>query len=158
MNIKHNNSIVPPAALPRGIRFAAQAPMRRIRPMAGGAVAALTMLIVSAHAFAQTASTAGIGTQLQAMSQEGSTTAGWLGSTAMYGAAMICMLGGAWALWSSRQPQNRESGHLSKGIAGLVLAGLFATGGVWINKAANSASGGNAVASSTAGTVTFGGG
>lgn len=40
----------------------------------------------------------------------------------------------------------------------LVLAGLFATGGTWINKAANSASGGNASISSTAGTITFGGG
>ena len=157
MNIKHNNSIVPLAALPRGIRLAGKAPSRFLGRSVG-LISAVGALMASAHAFAQTASTAGIGTQLQSMSQEGSTTAGWVGSTAMYGAAMVCMLGGAWALWMSRQPQNRESGHLSKGLAGLVLAGLFATGGVWINKAANSASGGNAVASSTAGTVTFGGG
>ena len=68
------------------------------------------------------------------------------------------VVGGAWALWKSRQPQNREIGHVAMGVAGLVLAGLFATGGTWINKAANSASGGNASISSTAGTVAFGAG
>jgi hypothetical protein len=116
--------------------------------------------LTAARAFAQTAtpSTSGIGAQLQQIAQEGSTTGGYLGSTAMYIAALICMIGGAWALWQSRLPQNRESGRVAMGVAGLVLAGLFATGGTWINKAANTASGGNATVNSTAGVVTFGAG
>ena len=44
------------------------------------------------------------------------------------------------------------------GVAGIVLCGLFATGGVWIGKAANTASGGNASVSSTSQAVTFGNG
>jgi hypothetical protein len=36
-----------------------------------------------------------------------------------------------------------------------VLTGLFVTGGAWINKAANTTTGGSATISSTAGVVTF---
>ena len=123
-------------------------------PVAG----VLMSMALAGHAFAQAAtpSTAGIGAEVQQMALVGSTTGGFVGSMAMYGAALICMIGGAWALWQSRQPQNRESGRVAMGLAGLVLAGLFATGGSWINKAANSTSGANATISSTAGTVSFG--
>lgn len=128
---------------------------RTVRTALSGAAGSV---LLAGTALAQTAtpSTNGIGAQLQQMAQEGSTTGGFVGSTAMYVAALVCMVGGGWALWQSRQPQNRESGRVGMGIAGLVLAGLFATGGVWINKAANTTSGGNAVSTSTAGTVTFG--
>ena len=75
---------------------------------------------------------------------------------ACYLAAAVCFGLGVWALWQSRQPQNRESGNIGKGIAGLVLCGLFATAGVWINKAAVSASGGSASINDTPGMVQFG--
>lgn len=125
-------------------------------PMAG--LMASTALVSQALAQAATPSTAGIGAQMQNMAQEGSTTGGFIGSTAMYTCALICLLGGAWALWQSRQPQNREGGKVAMGMAGLVLCGLFAAGGTWINKASNTTSGGNASITSTAGVVTFGAG
>jgi hypothetical protein len=160
VNIKLRNSIVPLKAIPRskrGIVVRAHDSVAGFKIPAAGLLASV---LLAEHAFAQTAtpSTAGIGAQVQQMAQEASTTGGFVGSMAMYGAALICMIGGAWALWQSRQPQNRESGRVAMGLAGLVLAGLFATGGSWINKAANTASGGNSTISSTAGTVTFGAG
>jgi hypothetical protein len=149
---KHHRSIMTLEPVPA---FA-----RRLRStVVTGGLGIAASLTVASHAFAQaTPSTNGIGAQIQQMAQEGSTTGGYVGSMAMYAGALICMLGGAWALWQSRQPQNRESGRVGMGLAGLVLAGLFATGGVWINKAANTASGGNAGVSSTASAVTFGNG
>jgi drug/metabolite transporter superfamily protein YnfA len=71
-------------------------------------------------------------------------------------AAAICFLFGGWALWQSRQPQNRETGHVGKAIAGLALCGLFATMGVWVNKAAITASGGNATINNSPAMVQFG--
>lgn len=158
MNIKQNNPIMPMRLQPRGIRFHATRARNRLLAFKTPLLGALGSIVLVGHAFAQAAtpSTAGIGAQVQQMAQEGSTTGGFVGSMAMYGAALICMVGGAWALWQSRQPQNRESGRVAMGMAGLVLAGLFATGGTWINKAANTASGANSTISSTAGTVTFG--
>ncbi len=158
MNITHNNSIVPSRLQPRGIRLHARRARKVLTRIAVGSTSALTTIMIAGHAMAQTAtpSTGGIGSQIQNMAQEGSTTAGFAGSTAMYGAALICMIGGAWFLWQSRQPQNRESGRVAAGLAGLVLAGLFATGGSWINKAANTTSGAGATISSTSGVVAFG--
>jgi putative Mn2+ efflux pump MntP len=104
----------------------------------------------AAHAAAQT-----LGQQVQSMAQEASTAGGFVGSTAMYVAALVCFVAGVWAIWQSRQPENRESGRLGMGIAGLVLTGLFVTGGVWINKAAQTTSGGGATISSQSGVVTF---
>jgi hypothetical protein len=157
LGIKHNTNLpmpLHPHRIRQYVTRARDAIFGSTAPVAG----ALASLVIAGHAFAQTAtaSTAGIGAQVQNMAQEGSTTGGFVGSMAMYGAALICMLGGAWALWQSRQPQNRESGRVAMGCAGLVLAGLFATGGTWINKAANTASGANSTITSTAGTVTFG--
>ena len=93
--------------------------------------------------------------QVGTMAQEAATAGGNLGSMAMYVAALICLIGGAWALWQSRQPQNREGGKVAMGLAGIVLCGLFATGGVWIGKAAQTASGGAATISGTNSVVTF---
>ena len=107
-------------------------------------------LVVAGPAGAQS-----IGQQIQATAQEFSTAGGFAASMAMYVGALICFLGGAWALWKSRQPENRESGNVGMGVAGLVLAGLFVTGGVWINKAAQTASGGAATITSQAGVVNF---
>ena len=170
MNLSHNNSVVPAAVMPRRMRQhrAVGRPGTAIaiggrtsfRHAAAGFVSSgLGMMLLAGHALAQaTPSTSGIGAQAQNMAQETSTTGGFIGMTAMYVAALICFVGGVWALWQSRQAQNREGGKVAMGIAGLALCGLFATGGVWINKAANSASGGNASVTSTSGAVTFGSG
>jgi hypothetical protein len=96
-----------------------------------------------------------IGAQVQTMSQEFSTTGGFAASTAMYVGALITFVFGAWALWQSRQPENRDAGQVTKGVAGLVLCGLLVTGGAWINKAAETATGTAASITSTAGVVTF---
>jgi hypothetical protein len=117
----------------------------------GFAVAGLGLVVaLSGPAGAQS-----IGDQIQLTAQEFSTAGGFAASTAMYVGALICFLGGAWALWKSRQPENRESGNVGMGLAGLVLAGLFVTGGVWINKAAQTASGGAATITSQSGVVNF---
>ena len=162
MNLNHFTSGGP---APFAARFAHQPLIRAVLPSlsrirtrtTGGATMALGLILVAGHAMAQaTPSTAGIGTQAQNMSQELSTTGGFVGSTLMYVAALACFVGGVWALWQSRQEQNRSPGKVGMGLAGIALCGLFATGGVWINKAANTASGGNSTITSTAGAVTFG--
>ena len=112
-------------------------------------------LTVSA-AFAQaTSGTGTLGAQLKTMSGEaidgGSTALGMIA----YMAALICFLGGVWALWQSRQPQNRESGRVAMGAAGLVLCGLFVMMPQWINKAANTAAGANATINNIPAQVQF---
>jgi len=110
-------------------------------------------------AFGQATSPAGgIGAQINSMSSEAINSGGEFGGMAMYVAALVCFIGGVWALWQSRMPQNRENGRVAMGLAGLVLCGLFATGGVWINKAAVTASGGAASVNDTPATVVFGNG
>jgi hypothetical protein len=96
-----------------------------------------------------------IGAQIGTMSQEFSTAGGTAASTAMYVGALITFVFGAWYLWQSRQPENREAGKVAAGMAGLILTGLLVTGGAWINKAAETATGTAASISSTAGVVTF---
>lgn len=126
-------------------------PKRPLLRTAGAALlTAATALVTSGPALAQT-----IGEQIGTMAQEGSTAGGLVGSTAMYLAALLCLVGGAWALWQSRQPNQRDGGMVGKGIAGLVLCGLFAAGGTWINMAAQTTSGGAATISDQAAAVTF---
>lgn len=109
------------------------------------------------HAMAQaTSPTGGLGAQLNTMSSEAVNSGGEAFGMACYLAAAVCFGFGVWALWQSRQPQNRESGHIGRGIAGLVLCGLFATAGVWINKASISASGAAATVNTTPQMVQFG--
>jgi hypothetical protein len=96
-----------------------------------------------------------IGAQIDTMAQEFSTAGGTASSTAMYVGALICFVAGVWYLWQSRQPENRESGKVAAGVAGLILTGLFVTGGAWINKAAQTTTGGAASISSQAAVVTF---
>lgn len=129
-------------------------PAQGLAALAGGV---LTSTIAVGPALAQaTAPTGGLGAQLNAMSSEAISSGGEFGGMAMYLAALLCFVGGVWALWQSRQPQNRENGRVMMGLAGLVLCGLFATGGAWINKAAVTASGGNATVNDTPATVQFG--
>lgn len=112
------------------------------------------------HAFAQAATlpAGGLGAQMNLISSEAINSGSTAFGMACYLAAAVCFGLGVWALWQSRQPQNRESGNIGKGIAGLVLCGLFATAGVWINKAAVTASGGQASVNDTPAMVQFGAG
>jgi hypothetical protein len=119
-----------------------------------GALALGGALMASASAFAQAAGGT-IGAQIGTMAQEFSTAGGTAASSAMYVGALITFVAGAWFLWQSRQPENREAGKVAAGAAGLVLTGLLVTGGAWINKAAETATGTAASISSTAGVVTF---
>lgn len=145
MNITLLNKAVPVRAVPRRLRLAASA-----------GLAGVGSLALSGAAFAQATSPAGgIGAQLKLMSGEAIDSGGTTAGMAMYAAALIVFVGAGWALWKSRQPQNRESGYVGMGIAGLVLCGLFATGGTWINKAAMSTGGVAATVSSTPKVVAF---
>lgn len=139
------------------------APHRRFAGFRGKALAAVSLgmglaLAAVGHAFAQgaTSPTGGLGSQLNTMSGEAINSGGTAFGMACYLAAAICFGLGVWALWQSRQPQNRETGYVGRGIAGLVLCGLFATAGVWINKASVTASGGNASVNDNAAMVQFG--
>ncbi|MBN9560473.1 MAG: hypothetical protein J0H14_07045 [Alphaproteobacteria bacterium] len=111
------------------------------------------------QALAQATSPAGgMGAQLNTISGEAINAGSTAFGMACYLAAAVCFFFGVWAAWQSRQPQNRETGYVGRAIAGLALCGLFATAGVWINKAAISASGGQATISTTPGMVSFGSG
>ena len=143
MNLSKLNQTVP-AVISR------QLP-RRSRALVAVITGLLGPVVLSGSAFAQST----IGAQLGTMAQEASTAGGTLASTAMYVAALICFIGGVWSLWQSRQPQNREGGRVAMGLAGLVLCGLFVTGGGWINKAAQTTTGSAASITSTAGVVSF---
>ncbi|PZQ20185.1 MAG: hypothetical protein DI562_22135 [Stenotrophomonas acidaminiphila] len=125
---------------------------RRHRAVLFSVLMAGAAILFTGTAYAQSST---IGSQVGTMAQEATTAGGNLGSMAMYVAALICLVGGAWALWQSRQPQNREGGKVAMGLAGIVLCGLFATGGVWIGKAAQTASGGAATITGTNAPVTF---
>jgi hypothetical protein len=129
-------------------------PMLVSQRAALGALALGGAMMASASAFAQAAGGT-IGAQIGTMAQEFSTAGGTAASTAMYVGALITFVAGAWFLWQSRQPENREAGKVAAGAAGLVLTGLLVTGGAWINKAAETATGTAASISSTAGVVTF---
>lgn len=143
MNLSKLNKTVP-AVISR------QLP-RRGRTLLAGAAGLVGSVVLSGGTFAQST----IGAQIGTMAQEASTAGGFLASTAMYVAALICFIGGVWSLWQSRQPQNREGGRVAMGFAGLVLCGLFVTGGGWINKAAQTTTGSSASVTSTAGVVNF---
>ena len=137
------------------IRFSTRYAVRRIKGVVSSVAVSTIALGASIELAAAQAAGGTIGAQLQTMSQEASTSGGFVASTAMYVGALITFVFGAWALWQSRQPENRDSGQVAKGVAGLVLCGLLVTGGQWINKAAQTATGAAASISSTAGAVTF---
>ena len=142
------------------VKASAAFPAVRARVGTAASVVCASMLGFASHAFADAATspTGGLGSQLNTMSSEalnaGSTGFGVI----CYLAAAACFGLGVWALWQSRQPQNRETGYIGRGVAGLVLCGLFATAGVWINKAAVSASGANATINDSTSMVQFGSG
>lgn len=124
------------------------------------AISGTTLMLAATHAMAEAVQPTGdgLGKQIQSMSQEGLTTGGTVASAVMYVLAFVCFIAGVWALWESRNQQTRTPGKIGMGIAGLVLCGLFATGPKWINKAANTASGGQATVGTSAQAYQFTGG
>ena len=129
---------------------------RRVGLLATGGTTFFGALLMTSMAIAQTTAPAGgIGEQLNLMSGEAISAGGTGANMAMYGAALITFILGVWSIWQSRQPQNREGGHLAMGIAGLVLCGLFASGPTWIGKAAMTTGGTAATVSNAATVVKF---
>jgi hypothetical protein len=133
--------------------------IRRGRALAISAAGVSGVLGFAGHALAQAASPAGsIGAQMNLMSGEAVNAGGTAFSMGCYIAAAVCFFFGVWAAWQSRQPQNRETGYVGRALAGLVLCGLFASAGAWINKAAITASGGAATITDNPQMVQFGAG
>jgi ABC-type transport system involved in cytochrome bd biosynthesis fused ATPase/permease subunit len=130
----------------------ASAARRKFHRAAVSGATALAGLACASSAFAATGT---IGAQVGVIAQEFSTAGGFTAWMAMYVGALITFVAGAWYLWQSRQPENRESGKVAAGLAGLVLTGLLITGGNWIQKAANTATGANATITDTTAAVTF---
>jgi uncharacterized membrane protein len=130
------------------------------RLLRGSGITALMVIGLAGVALAQsaTAPSGSIGAQVNSMSGEMQSAGGTAFSVLCYIAAALTFAFGAWSIWQSRQPQNRETGYLTRGLVGLVLCGVFATSGVWINKAAMSASGGNATITTNHSMVQFGSG
>ena len=113
--------------------------------------------LATGSAFAQAAASKAntLGSQLNTMSSEAIDSGGTALGMIAYLAALLCFVGGVWALWQSRQPQNRESGRVAMGAAGLVLCGLFVMMPQWINKAAHSTAGADATINNTPAQVKF---
>ena len=154
MNLSLHNKHVP-AALARMHSLT----VRRGRTLAASAVGLSGVVGFAGHALAQaTAPAGGIGAQMNLMSGEAVNAGGTAFSMGCYIAAAVCFFFGVWAAWQSRQPQNRETGYVGRALAGLVLCGLFASAGVWINKASITASGGAATVSDNPQMVQFGAG
>jgi hypothetical protein len=154
VNLSLHNKYVP-AALARMHTLTVQ----RGRAVAASAVGLSGILGFAGQAFAQAASPAGgIGAQMNLMSSEATNAGSLAFGMGCYIAAAVCFFFGVWAAWQSRQPQNRETGYVGRALAGLVLCGLFASAGVWINKASITASGGAATVNDTPAMVQFGAG
>ena len=154
MNLSLHNKHVP-AALARMHSLT----VRRGRTLAASAVGLSGVLGFAGHALAQaTAPAGGIGAQMNLMSGEAVNAGGTAFSMGCYIAAAVCFFFGVWAAWQSRQPQNRETGYVGRALAGLVLCGLFASAGVWVNKASITASGGAATVTDNPQMVQFGAG
>ncbi len=154
MNLSLNNKRVP-AALGRLHTLT----VRRARALAAAAIGLSGALGFAGHALAQATSPAGgIGAQMNLMSGEAVNAGATAFSMGCYIAAALCFFFGVWAAWQSRQPQNRETGYVGRALAGLVLCGLFASAGVWINKASITASGGAATITDNPAMVQFGAG
>ena len=155
MNLSLLNTQVP-GKLALHMRRAA---VRRGKSLAIVATGFSGALGFAGHAFAQAQSpVGGIGSQMNLMSGEAVNAGGVGFSMGCYIAAAVCFFFGVWAAWQSRQPQNRETGYVGRALAGLVLCGLFASAGVWINKASITASGGAATVTDNPQMVQFGAG
>jgi hypothetical protein len=145
--------------VPAGLARLHRRTVRRGRILALSAVGVSGVLAFAGQALAQASSPAGgIGAQMNLMSGEAVNAGGTAFSMGCYIAATVCFFFGVWAAWQSRQPQNRETGYVGRALAGLVLCGLFASAGVWINKASITASGGAATVTDNPQMMQFGAG
>jgi hypothetical protein len=154
VNLSFHNKRVP-AGLARPHRRT----VLRSRVLAISAAGVSGVLVFAGQALAQASSPAGgIGAQMNLMSGEAVNAGGTAFSMGCYIAATVCFFFGVWAAWQSRQPQNRETGYVGRALAGLVLCGLFASAGVWINKASITASGGAATVTDNPQMMQFGAG
>ena len=152
MNLSFYNKSVP-AALGRLHAGMVQ----RGRTLAIAAVGLSGVLGFAGRALAQATSPAGgLGAQANLMSGEAVNAGGTAFSMSCYLAAVLCFFFGAWSFWQSRQPQNRETGHVGRAFAGLVVCGLFAAAPTWIGKASVSTSGGAATITDNPQMVQFG--
>ncbi len=160
LSIKNWGAVFKPAAAGQEIALVQRRRLSVLeRTLLAVPFAATSVLGFAGYAMAQaTSPTGGLGAQVNTMTSEGLNAGSLAFEAACYLAAAGCFLFGVWALWQSRQPQNRETGYVGRGFAGLVLCGLFATAGVWINKASISASGGAATINTTPQMVQFGAG
>lgn len=141
----------PSAARSDGIRARRRAGLFR-----AGLLGVTGSALAVGQAFAQAASTAGsLGAQMNTISSEAIDSGGTALGMVCYILAMLCFVGGAWAFWQSRQPQNRESGYVAKGAAGLVLCGLLVMMPQWVNKAAHTVAGADATINNTPAQVKF---
>ncbi len=133
--------------------------LRQLQQRTLGALAvtsAMALSLAPAFAAAPTVTTGGTGEQINTMAAEAMNTGGTIFGAGCYLAAALCFIMGVWAIWASRQPQNRESGYVARGVAGLVLCGLFVTGGAWIDRASKSAGAGTTtIDGSSSSMVTF---
>jgi hypothetical protein len=154
VNLSFHNKRVPP-----GLTRLHRLTVRRGRVLAISAIGVSGALGFAGQALAQATSPAGgIGAQMNLMSGEAVNAGGTAFSMGCYIAAAVCFFFGVWAAWQSRQPQNRETGYVGRALAGLVLCGLFASAGVWINKASITASGGAATVTDNPQMMQFGAG
>jgi hypothetical protein len=145
--------------VPAAVRRLRNLTARRGHALAVSAVGLSGVLGFAGQALAQAASPpGGIGAQMNLMSGEAVNAGGTAFSMGCYIAAAVCFFFGVWAAWQSRQPQHRETGYVGRAFAGLVLCGLFASAGVWINKASITASGGAATVTDNPQMVQFGAG
>ncbi len=117
---------------------------------------AMALSLAPAFAAGPTVTPGGTGQQINTMAGEAMNTGGTIFGAGCYLAAALCFIMGVWAIWASRQPQNRESGYVARGVAGLVLCGLFVTGGAWIDRASKTAGAGTTtIDGSSSSMVTF---
>ena len=129
---------------------------RRARLLRAASFGAAGSLLAIGQAFAQAASSAGsLGAQVNTMSSEAIDSGGTALGMVCYVAALLVFVGAVWAFWQSRQPQNRESGYVAKGAAGLVLCGLFVMAPQWINKASHTVAGADSTINNTPAQVKF---
>ncbi|MEN3168632.1 hypothetical protein [Gluconobacter sp. OJB] len=126
----------------------------------GATVATATMLpmVMAGTALAAaggTASSNGLGHQIQNMAQEGTDTIGVGSAATLYALAIVALVTGIVLFYKSQKEETKRPGMAIAGVVCFVLAGVAATGPKWINNSANTASNGNAEISNTAKSYQF---
>ncbi len=120
MKIKHitqRSAVFKRRSAGQGNALVTRRPMTFLERAALAVPFGLTALLgLAGHAMAQaTSPTGGLGAQINTMSSEGLNAGSELFGVGCYLAAALCFGFGVWALWQSRQPQNRETGYVGRG-------------------------------------------